>query len=123
MVAVTDATSQLGQLVITYLLQKIDPKNIIGLVSNLDNVESLKVQNVQVRQADYSKPETLTSALSGVDKLLLILSSEVDRSTPPSKNIIEAVKKTNIQLIVYTSFLHSDISKNKNDFLSKLVAS
>ncbi len=37
----------------------------------------LAAVGVQVREADYSRPETLGAALAGVDRLLLVSSSEV----------------------------------------------
>ncbi|WP_272682179.1 SDR family oxidoreductase [Providencia sp. PROV129] len=110
MIAVTGATGQLGLLVITHLLKKTDAKNIIALVRNLEKAESLKALNVQVREADYSKPETLATAFNGVEKLLLISSSEVGHRTPQHKNVIDAAKKMNVKLIAYTSLLHADTS-------------
>lgn len=70
----------------------------------------MKALNVQVREADYSKPETLSTAFNGVEKLLLISSSEVGQRTPQHKNVIDAAKKANVKLIAYTSLLHADTS-------------
>ena len=110
MIAITGATGQLGQLVITHLLQKTDAKNIVALVRSLDKAEFLNALNIQVRLADYTKPETLASALNGIDKLLLISSSEVGQRTPQHKNVIDAAKKAGVKLIAYTSLLHADTS-------------
>lgn len=110
MIAVTGATGQLGQLVIKHLLKKTTPGNIVALARDLEKAESLKALGVEIRQADYSKPETLTSALNGVNKLLLISSSEVGERFAQHKNVIDAAKQAGVELIAYTSLLHADTS-------------
>ena len=110
MIAVTGATGQLGQLVIKHLLNKVEPQQIVALVRNIEKAASLTSLGVQVRQADYSKPETLESALDGVAKLLLISSSEVGQRATQHKNVIDASKKAGVELLAYTSLLHADTS-------------
>ncbi|MEE3876677.1 SDR family oxidoreductase [Vibrio sp. YYF0003] len=110
MIAVTGATGQLGQLVIKHLLNKVEPQQIVALVRNIEKAASLSSLGVQVRQADYSKPETLESALDGVAKLLLISSSEVGQRASQHKNVIDAAKKAGVELLAYTSLLHADTS-------------
>jgi NAD(P)H dehydrogenase (quinone) len=79
-------------------------------VSDL-NCESSANLGVSVRDADYSKPETLDRALAGIDTLLLISSSEVgQRRAAQHHNVIEAAKRTGVKRIVYTSLLHADTS-------------
>ena len=63
-----------------------------------------------MREADYAKPETLGSALAGVDTLLLISASEIGRRAAQHRNVIEAAKKAGVKRIVYTSLLHADTS-------------
>lgn len=110
MIAVTGATGQLGQLVIKHLLNKIEPQQIVALVRSLDKAEPLTSLGVQVRQADYSKPETLDAALDGVAKLLLISSSEVGQRATQHQNVINAAKQAGVELLAYTSLLHADTS-------------
>lgn len=68
-IAITGATGQLGQLVVNKLKEKISGDNIVALVRSIQKASNL---DVEAREADYDKPETLTSALVGVDTLLLI---------------------------------------------------
>lgn len=110
MIAVTGATGQLGQLVIKHLLKKTTPAQIVALVRNLEKAESLKALGVHVRQADYSKAETLAPALRGVTKLLLISSSEVGQRVTQHQNVIAAAKQAGVELIAYTSLLNADTS-------------
>ncbi|MBR9873245.1 SDR family oxidoreductase [Vibrio sp. J1-1] len=110
MIVVTGATGQLGQLVIKHLLNKIEPDQIVALVRSLDKAAPLTSLGVQVRQADYSKPETLESAFDGVAKLLLISSSEVGQRAVQHQNVINAAKQAGVELLAYTSLLHADSS-------------
>ncbi|HAI51641.1 MAG TPA: NAD(P)-dependent oxidoreductase, partial [Enterobacteriaceae bacterium] len=64
----------------------------------------------QVREADYGNSAALAQALQGVEKLLLISSSEVGQRAPQHRNIINAAKSAGVQLIAYTSLLHADTS-------------
>jgi NAD(P)H dehydrogenase (quinone) len=65
---------------------------------------------VEVRAADYSRPETLASALAGVDRLLLISRSENGTRKIQHRNVINAAKDAGVGLIAYTSILHADTS-------------
>ncbi len=110
MIAVTGATGQLGQLVIKYLLTKTSANKIIALVRNVDKARPLKELGIEVRQGDYSQPESLVNSLTGVSKLLLISSSEVGQRAPQHKNVINAAKEAGVSLIAYTSILKADTS-------------
>ncbi|CAG9296333.1 SDR family oxidoreductase [Celerinatantimonas diazotrophica] len=111
MIAITGATGQLGQLVIKHLLQNIAGESVIALARSPEKANTLKELGVEVRQADYSKPETLDGALKGVTKLLLISSSEVGQRSVQHKNVIDAAKRSGVELIAYTSLLHADTSE------------
>ena len=110
MIMVTGASGQLGRLVIAALLKKL-PANDIGVaVRSPEKVADLAALGVQVRLADYDKPETLVSAFTGVEKLLLISANEVGRRVPQHHAVIEAAKRASVSLLVYTSILHADTS-------------
>lgn len=110
MIAVTGATGQLGRLVIDALLKTVPANEIVAAVRNVAKAADLKAKGVQVRQADYSKPETLTSAFAGIDKLLLISSSEVGQRAPQHEAVIDAAKNAGVKLLAYTSILRADTS-------------
>ena len=48
--------------------------------------------------------------MAGVDRLLLISSSEIGRRVPQHKAVIDAAKAAGVKLIAYTSLLHADTS-------------
>lgn len=110
MIAVTGATGQLGRLVIDALLKKVPAAEIIAAVRSPEKAADLAALGVQLRQADYAKPETLASAFSGVEKVLLISSSEVGAREAQHKAVIAAAKEAGVSLLAYTSLLHADTS-------------
>ena len=110
MIAVTGATGQLGRFVIDALLKKVPAGEIIAAVRTPARAADLAAQGVTVREADYSKPETLRASFSGVDKLLLISGSEVGQREAQHKAVIEAAQAAGVSFIAYTSLLHADSS-------------
>lgn len=111
MIAITGATGQLGRLVIDALLARNTPaKDVVALVRDPQKAKDLAAKGVTVRQADYSKPETLLPALAGVDRLLLISSNELGQRATQHRAVIGAAKTAGVKLLAYTSVLHADIS-------------
>jgi NAD(P)H dehydrogenase (quinone) len=102
-IAVTGATGHLGRLVIQDLLETQPPKSIVAIVRDEAKAADLAEKGVLVRVADYDDAAALQAALVGVDKLLLISSSEVGRRFPQHKNVIDAAKWAGVKHIVYTS--------------------
>ena len=109
-IAITGATGQLGSIVIEKLLLQTETNNIVALVRNPANATHLTAQNIEVREFDYDRPETLVPALSGIDKLLLISANEVGRRTPQHKAVIDAAKVAGVPYLAYTSLLRADTS-------------
>ncbi|EKS7112415.1 SDR family oxidoreductase [Enterobacter ludwigii] len=110
MIAITGATGQLGQLVIEQLLNTVPANQIVAIVRNPAKAEALSQQGITVRQGDYADESTMTSALKGVEKLLLISSSEVGQRATQHQNVINAAKAAGVKFIAYTSLLHADKS-------------
>ncbi len=110
MIAITGASGQLGRLVVEDLLKIVDAAEVVTVVRNPAKVEDFASRGVQVRAADYGDVSALAKAFSGVEKVLLISSSEVGQRTVQHKNIIEAAKQAGVKLIAYTSLLHADRS-------------
>ncbi|HTF98415.1 MAG TPA: SDR family oxidoreductase [Cellvibrio sp.] len=110
MIAITGATGHLGRLVIVELLKKIPANQLVALVRDPAKAIDLSGQGIQVRKADYSQPDTLPAALQGVDKLLLISSSEVGRRFEQHRNVITAAKNAGVKLLAYTSILNAQQS-------------
>ncbi|UQN09771.1 SDR family oxidoreductase [Deinococcus sp. QL22] len=112
MIATTGATGHLGQLTVYALLdQGIAPQDIVALVRDPQKAASLSALGVQVRRADYTQPETLKTALEGVEKVLLVSSSDFADRVGQHRHVIEAAKQAGVKLLAYTSILRADTSR------------
>ncbi len=108
MIVITGASGQLGRLVVNELLRSVPASGLAVAVRSPEKVDDFAKLGVQVRQADYNRPDTLDKAFNGADKVLLISSSEVGQRAPQHANVIDAAKKAGVGLLVYTSILHAD---------------
>ncbi|KAF0856942.1 MULTISPECIES: SDR family oxidoreductase [Pantoea] len=110
MIAITGATGQLGRLVINALLKKVPASEIIAVVRSPEKAQDLQALGVALRTADYNQPQTLQGAFAGVQKVLLISSSEVGQREAQHRAVIDAAKAAGVSFIAYTSLLHADTS-------------
>lgn len=110
MYAVTGASGQLGRLVIEALIAKADPATVVALVRDPAGLAELADRGVSVRVFDYNSPDTLPSALEGVDRLLLISSNELGQRERQHRTVIDAARAAGVGFIAYTSILHADDS-------------
>jgi NAD(P)H dehydrogenase (quinone) len=93
-------------------LRRIAPTaNVIGLVRNITTAKDLADSGIELRRADYDDKASVSAALAGADKLLLISSSEIgQRRVAQHRNVIDAARSAGLRLLVYTSLLHADTS-------------
>jgi len=106
-IAITGATGNLGRIIIEKLKQKTLPETLVALVRSPEKAADL---GVETRAFDYAQPEGQVEALTGIDTLMLISSSEVGQRAVQHGNVIAAAKKAGVKRIVYTSLLHADLS-------------
>lgn len=109
-IMVTGANGQLGRLVLGELI-RIEGIEVIAGVRRPASISDLPSQKIQVRNVDYDHTESLASALQGVDRLLLVSSSEVGQRTTQHRNVIEAARTAQVKLIAYTSVLHAPTNR------------
>jgi NAD(P)H dehydrogenase (quinone) len=108
-IAVTGATGHLGRLTINALLHNDVPAaEIVAVVRDVAKAHDLAERGVDVRHGDYDSPESLSTALQGVDRLLLISSSEVGRRVAQHQAVVDAAKANDVSLIAYTSIPQAD---------------
>ncbi|MBK1785382.1 SDR family oxidoreductase [Prauserella cavernicola] len=107
MIVVTGAGGQLGRLVIENLKQHVPADQIVAGARSPEKVADL---GVEVREADYDRPETLKTALDGADKVLLISGNEVGSRVPQHTAVVEAATQAGVSLLAYTSAPKADTS-------------
>ena len=110
MYAITGASGHLGRLALDALLEAIDPTQVIALVRDPAKLADVAARGVQVRRFDDTAPQTLAPALAGVERLLLISSSEVGKRATQHQAVIDAAKAAGVGFIAYTSILRADTS-------------
>ena len=113
MYAVTAATGQLGRLVVDALLRRVSADRIVALARDPDKADDLRAKGVEVREADYDRPDTLNRALVGVDRMLLISSDAVGTRARQHQAVIDAALTAKVALLAYTSMLHADATPAK----------
>ncbi|MEV0649040.1 SDR family oxidoreductase [Phytomonospora sp. NPDC050363] len=108
MIVVTGATGHLGRLTVTALLDRGVPAGeIVAAVRDPAKAADL---GVEVREADYGRPEKLVAAFAGADRVLLISSSEVGQRFAQHRNAVDAAKAAGVGFLAYTSVLRADVS-------------
>lgn len=103
-ILVTGATGKLGSKVVELLLKTIPADQLAVSVRNPEKAEGLRAHGVEVRQGDFDKPETLDAAFAGIDKLLIVSSSEVRLGGDEIRmrqhaNAVAAAKRANVKLL------------------------
>lgn len=110
MIAITGATGHLGRLVLSHLLKAVPAAQLVAVGRDAAKAADLVARGVAVRVADYNDPAALDRAFAGVERLLLVSSSEVGQRAAQHRNAIDAARRQGVRLIVYTSLLHADVS-------------
>ena len=109
MILITGATGHLGKATIDFLLKKgISANNIAALVRDEAKAADLKALGITLRKGDYHDYASLETAFQGIDKLLLISSSDMNDRTTQQLNVVKAAKATGVKHILYTSFQHQN---------------
>ena len=103
-ILVTGATGQLGRLVVDDLIARgVEPSAIRAGARDVARAADLADRGVQVVALDYDAPETVAAAVDGVDRLLLISSSEVGKRAVQHQAVIDAARAAGVAKLVYTS--------------------
>ncbi|MHB1289131.1 NAD(P)H-binding protein [Georgenia sp.] len=107
--AVTGVTGPFGRTVVEQLLVRgVAPADVVAIARTPEKAQDLAARGVQVREGDYDRPETLDTALAGVDRLLLVSGSEIGNRVPQHGNVVTAAARAGVGRIGYTSILRAD---------------
>src|SRR4051794_6957527 len=104
--AVTGATGHLGRLALEELLNRgVPASELVAVARTPEKAADPAARGIEVREGDYSRPETLATAFAGVRRLLLVSGSEVGQRVAQHTAAIEAAKAAGVERIAYTSIL------------------
>lgn len=104
-IVVTGATGALGRLVVEQLLTTVPAGRIAAVVRDKEKAAGLAARGVELRIADYSRPETLAGAFRAGDRVLLISGSEVGSRVAQHTAVIDAAKAAGVAQLAYTGIL------------------
>lgn len=97
---VTGASGYVGRAVIAHL--KARGANKIVAITR-DPAKLADIEGVDARAGDFNKPETLAAAFKGIDRLLVISTSEVGNRLAGQVAAIDAAERAGVGHILYTS--------------------
>jgi len=110
-ITVTAAGGRLGRLVIEDLLKPGVPAGeIVAAVRHPRNAADLAARGLQVREADYERPDTLAAAFKDADRILFISSNDPVRQAEQHATVVAAAKDAGPAALIYTSYLNADTS-------------
>lgn len=104
-IVVTGATGELGRLVVEQLLSTVPASGIAAVVRDKEKAAGLAARGVELRIADYNRPETLADAFRAGDRVLLISGSEVGRRVAQHTAVIDAARAAGVAQLAYTGVL------------------
>ena len=104
-IVVTGATGQLGRLVVERLLAEVPAESIAAVVRDKEKAAPLAARGVEIRVADYDRPETLAGAFRAGDRVLLVSGDQVGRRIPQHTAVIDAAKAAGVAQLAYTGVL------------------
>ncbi|BAG19761.1 SDR family oxidoreductase [Streptomyces griseus] len=104
-IVVTGATGALGRLVVDALLAEVPAGEVVAVVRDKEKAAALAARGVELRIADYDRPESLAGAFRSGDRVLLISGSEVGRRVAQHTAVIDAAKAAGVARLAYTGIL------------------
>ncbi|MDK0521474.1 SDR family oxidoreductase [Streptomyces sp. ML-6] len=104
-IVVTGATGALGRLVVEELLATVPASGIAAVVRDAEKAAPLAGRGIELRVADYDRPESLKDAFRAGDRVLLISGSEVGRRVPQHTAVIGAAGAAGVAQLAYTGIL------------------
>lgn len=108
-ILVTGATGQFGSNTIHSLLEKGHPANsIAALVRDEQKAAELKAKGIEIRIGDYDDVPSLEKAFAGIDTILFVSASDVEKRAQQHENVIKALSTSNVKHVVYTSFVRDE---------------
>lgn len=103
-ILVTAASGHLGRHALDALVSAgVEPADIVAGARTPSKLADASARGIRVVELDYDRPETLTAALEGVDRVLFISSSDVRDRVTGHRNVVEAVRAAGVDKLVYTS--------------------
>jgi NAD(P)H dehydrogenase (quinone) len=89
--------------VVQELIDRGAAAETVAVVRDPTKVADYAGNSIEVRVANYDDPASLEAAFAGLDKVLLISSSELGKRFAQHSNVVDAAKAAGVKQVVYTS--------------------
>lgn len=111
-ILVTGATGALGRLVVGHLLDAVSPSELAVSVRDPGKAVDLAARGIDVRKADFDDPTSLDGAFTGVRRLLMISTDNLDDGARIRQhaNAIDAAARAGVEHLAYTSVVDAQAS-------------
>jgi NAD(P)H dehydrogenase (quinone) len=114
MILVTGATGGLGGAVVRQLLARKDASDIAVLARDPAKAAAFAEQGVSVMVGEYGDRDSLSRAMEGVSRVLLIASNEPESRMRQHQNVVEAASEADVQLFGFASRSLKSIERSQN---------
>jgi len=104
-IVVTGATGQLGRLVVERLLAEVPAESIAAVVRDKEKAAPLAARGVEIRVADYDRPETSSTRSPARKAPASVSGDQVGRRIPQHTAVIDAAKAAGVAQLAYTGVL------------------
>jgi NAD(P)H dehydrogenase (quinone) len=104
-IAVSGAAGQLGRLVVTALLERVPPADVIAITRSPSDLETFDARGVAVRQGDFCEPDALVGAFADAERALII-STVAEDPVRLHLAAFAAAAKAGVRHLYYTSVLN-----------------
>lgn len=111
-IVITGASGNYGRGVTDRLVAMGRAQDLILITRKPEKLADRAAQGCTVRYGDFDKPETLSAAVQGADRMLLISGTRVGARVVQHKAAIDAAAAGGVAHVVYTSFIGIDDPAN-----------
>ncbi len=104
-IGITGAGGQLGAALVKHALARIPASDLIAITRDPGKLESVSRQGVEVRAGDFSQPSGLAAAFHGIERLLIIPTSDLQPGARKRQHTaaIQAAVAAGVRHLIYIS--------------------
>ncbi|GAA1908201.1 SDR family oxidoreductase [Streptantibioticus ferralitis] len=102
MIGITGASGGLGRAAAELLLESVEAREVVLATRRPESLADLAERGAEVRRADFAAPGSLVGAFAGIDRLLLVSITGVER-VEQHRAAIEAARAAGVRHVAYTS--------------------
>ncbi len=103
MIGVTGASGDLGRAAAKAILAATNPREVVLTTRRPEALVDFAALGAQVRHADFDRPDTVVTALDGVERVLIISTDRIGARLEQQRNAVRAAATAGVSHVIYTS--------------------